>query len=305
MITTLTGTNNFLIDQELSKITDKFTKQYGQLAVEKLDGEEAEFERLNEALTNLPFLIEKKLVILRDPSKNRQFNEKIEQIISSLPDATEVVILESKLDKRQSYFKILKTKTDYKELNNLDQNELAKWLVQSAKEKEGNLLPNDANYMIVRLGTNQQLLDSELIKLLDYGKEVNKKTIDLLTEPNPQNSVFDLLDAAFDGQKEKVLLLYTEQRQQKAEPLEILAMIAWQLKILAIIKSANGRNLSEIAQDAKLNPFVVRKSYPVAAKLTFNELRDLLRRALELDVRLKSESIDADDALQYFLLSIA
>ena len=33
MITTLTGTNNFLIGQKLSQLTSKFAKQYGQYGV--------------------------------------------------------------------------------------------------------------------------------------------------------------------------------------------------------------------------------------------------------------------------------
>jgi DNA polymerase III delta subunit len=305
MITTLTGNNHFLISRELEQATAKFAKQYSLLAVEKLDGEEAEFEHISEAINNLPFLVEKKLVILHDPSKNKRFNESIEQIISSIPDSIDVVIVESKLDKRQTYFRVLKSKTNFREFNELDHNELARWLTKSAKEFDGELSISDSIFLINRVGNNQQLLSNELIKLLNYSKNINRQAIELLTEPSPQSTVFDLLDAAFEGQSRKVLKLYEEQRQQKVEPQAIMAMISWQLHIFAIIKAAGQRSDADVAKEAKLNPFVVRKSHTAAANLTASELRGIIDKTLELDVRLKSESINADEALKHFLLSLA
>ena len=60
MITTLTGTNHFLIAQKLRDITGKFINQYGDLSVERLDAENIDIGHINESLRNLPFLIQKK-----------------------------------------------------------------------------------------------------------------------------------------------------------------------------------------------------------------------------------------------------
>jgi DNA polymerase III delta subunit len=49
---------------------------------------------------------------------------------------------------------------------------------------------------------------------------------------------------------------------------------------------------------------VVQKTQRIASKLSLGDVKNLVRDALELDVRLKSQSIDADEALQYFLLTI-
>src|SRR5690606_21428745 len=114
----------------------------------------------------------------------------------------------------------------------------------------GSLSVADARYLVSRVGQNQLQLSSELQKLLDYQPAVNRQTIDLLTEPTPQSSIFDLLAAAFDGQAKRVLQLYHEQRQQKVEPLNILALAAWQLHILALIKTAGERSPQQIASQA-------------------------------------------------------
>jgi DNA polymerase III delta subunit len=48
----------------------------------------------------------------------------------------------------------------------------------------------------------------------------------------------------------------------------------------------------------------VRKTQNLTRNITQTEVKELISRALELDVRLKSENIDADDAVQHFLLTI-
>ena len=305
MITTLTGTNHFLVTKKLSDIVGKFTQQYGDLGIEKIDGEEVEMERIAESLQNLPFLIPKKLIVLRDPSKNKKFSENIEQIISTIPETTDAVIVESKIDKRHSYYKTLRAKTDFEELNELSLSDLTNWLVKVARDEDGHITHSDAHYLVDRIGNVQELLFNELKKLLSYQSEVTKETIDLLTEPTPQSTVFDLLDVAFSGQIARTLYLYEEQRRQKVEPLAIMAMISWQLHIFALIKTAGTQERTETAKKAGISPFVVNKSYALAHKLSLDELKKLINQALKLDISLKSQSIDADEALKFFLLSLA
>ena len=231
MIATLFGSNSYGLKRRLDELTQAFVKEYGELALERLDAEETTAETLLEALQSLPFLAQRKLVIVRNGCLNKDFSEQIEQIISSISNTTDMVFYEPQIDKRTAYFKVLKSKTQLEEFNEMDARNLAQWLVDETKKSGGALSFIDGNYLVERLGTNQALLANELDKLLIYDSRVSKKNIDLLTEPNPQSKVFDLLDAIFSGQKGRALKLYDEQRAQKVEPQAILAMIAWQLNI--------------------------------------------------------------------------
>jgi DNA polymerase III subunit delta len=304
VIIVLTGENSFMLQQELRRIVDGFVAEHTDMALEQLDGEEAEFDRLRESLQSLPFLASKKLVVLRRPSANKQFIEAAESLLTEIPDTTEVLIIEPKLDKRTAYYKFLKKHTEFKEYHELDAPQLAKWLVQSATEKDGKLSQSDAMYLVNRVGLNQQLLGNELTKLLQYNTAVTRETIDLLTERTPQSTIFELLDAALAGQSSRAIELYTEQRSMKVEPQQILALLGWQLHILALVKTAGDRDPADIAQQAKLNPFVVRKSQGIVHRMTLKQLKDLIHEVLTLDIRLKSESIDADEALQNLVLTL-
>jgi DNA polymerase III subunit delta len=305
MIVALAGENSFGLQQELDKLVSEFIKKHGDLALERLDGEEVELEKIREAVTSLPFLADKKMVILRAPSTNKQFAEQAEQILAEVPETNDVIVVEPKPDKRTAYYKYLKKETDFREFPEMDQHGLARWLVDSAKQRGGSLNPVDARYLVERVGPEQQLLSNELEKLLLYDSKIDRRTIDLLTEPAPQSTIFQLLEAAFAGRTKIVLKLYAEQRAQKVEPAQIIAMLAWQLHVLAIVKTAGDRPADAIAREAKLNPFVVRKSQGIARDLTLAELKKLTSDLLKIDVAMKRTAIDADEALQHYLLRLA
>ena len=305
MIVTLTGENAYALRAELDGIVQGFLAEHDEFGVERLDGEEADYGRLQEALTSLPFLADKKLVVLRRPGANKEFTEHAEELLAGVPETTDVVILEPKLDKRLAYYKLLKSKTDFREFKELDAAGLARWLVSEAGKQGAKISPADANYLVQRVGANQQLLGNELTKLMLYNPQISRQSIDLLTEATPQSTIFELLEAAFAGNAKRTMQLYQEQRVQKVEPPQIIAMLAWQLHVLALIKAAHDRSADQIAADAKLSPYVVKRSQAIARRLTLAELKTLVADLLAIDVRSKTSAFDADEALQNYLLKLA
>jgi DNA polymerase III delta subunit len=305
MIITLSGANNFSLRRELKQLVDAFVAEHGDLALERLDGQEADFKQIQESLASLPFLSSRKMAVLRSPGTNKQFAEKFEQLAAQIPETTDVIIVEPKLDKRLSYYKFLKSKTDFRDFPELDINGLSRWLAETAKAQGGSLSLGDARYLAERVGAKQQLLSNELEKLLLYDTNITRRTIDLLTEPTPQSTIFQLLEAAFAGNPKRALDLYAEQRALKVEPAQIIAMLAWQLNILAIIKTAGNRGPDTVAKEAKLNLFVVQRSQAIARKLSLAELKKLVSDLLRIDVTTKSTNINPDEALQHYLLAVA
>lgn len=305
MIITLTGENAFGLQRELERIIAAFVAEQGDLALERLDGEEVDLNRIREALTSLPFLASKKLVVLKRASANKGFVEEAEKLLAEVPETTDLLIVEPKLDKRTAYYKLLKKATDFREYKELDAVGLAKWLAGEAKAQGGELAQRDAQFLVDRIGLNQQLLSNELEKLLLYDKRVTRESIELLTEATPQSTIFELLEAAFAGNTKRALELYAEQRALKVEPPQIVAMLAWQLHVLALIKAGGSRSPDSIASEAKLSPYVVKKSAGIARKLTLAELKSLVQNLLDIDVRSKREALDADEALQNYLMSLS
>jgi DNA polymerase-3 subunit delta len=305
MIRVLAGTNAFGLQHDLTKIIARFVAEYGDLALERVDGEETSYERIAETLNSLPFLASKKMVVLRAPSAQKKFVEEVETLLADLPETNDIIIVEPKLDKRLAYYKYLKKSTELTEYTQPDENGMAAWLQRRAKEQSGSISSNDARYLIERTGMNQQNLYNELDKLLLHDLKVTRASIDLLTDATPQSTIFQLLEAAFAGNTHQALALYAEQRALKVEPQQIIAMLGWQLHVLAVTKTAGIRSADEIARDAKMSPFVVRKSQNVVRRLTLGELKTLISDLLIIDTRSKRTSLDLDEALQHFFLKLA
>lgn len=303
MIYTLIGNNTHERDKMIRGIVTDFTAEHGNLGVERFDADETEAQLIIDAMQNTSLFAENKLVIVRNFSANKQFMEQLEQLISSMSDSTDVILTDNKLDKRSGQYKQLKKHTQLHEFTEKKPMDIVGWAVEYAGKQEAKLTSNDARYLIEMVGPNQAIVASEIDKLALFDSNISRTNIDLLCEPTPQSSVFQLIDAAFAGNNKRLMALYDEQRAQKVEPHAILGMIAWQLHILALIKSAQKAGVSDIASQAKLSPFVVQKSQSITRKLTLAQVKDLIASAHKLDIRLKSQPIDSDDAMKLFLIT--
>jgi DNA polymerase-3 subunit delta len=304
-ITVLAGENWLGVKQTLDKLISKFVEEYGELSVEKIDAGEAELDSITGAITTQPFLIAKKLCVIYDLSKNKKAPEAIEQILSIKDSATDIAVVEGRLDKRSSYYKTLKKQPGFKEFNELDEQSTVRWLTEEAKDLGGTLSRADAQYLYSRVGGNQNRLSNELKKLINYDGSINKQAINELTEPTPSSSIFDLLNAAFSGNAKRAIAIYDDQRLQKVEPGQIIAMLGWQMHVVALVKSSEDTSPAELAKKASINPFVIQKSGNIASRLSITQIRRILAGLVRIDWSIKNKSIDGDDAIKNLLVAIA
>jgi DNA polymerase-3 subunit delta len=304
MVIALVGNNSFSLRTRLNELVGIFVNEHGDLALEKIDAEEVDVQVILDALQNLPFLATKKMVVVRGLAANKLDTEKIEQIIAAAGDDTDLILYEPVIDKRTAYFKTLKSKTQLEEFNELDAHGLARWLVEEAEKRGGELSTVDASYLVDRVGTNQALISNELDKLITYRSKISRESIDLLTDALPQSKVFDLLDAAFSGKKAVALELYEQQRALKVEPQAILAMVAWQLQLLALTKYADGKSTATIAKDVGMNPYPISKAANLAHKLDEEKFVKMVDFAFEIDLKSKTTSLDLDEALKTYIISL-
>lgn len=300
---TLSGDNSFLINRKLHQLVQEFAANNGDLAVQQIDCSETEQGVIREALMSLPFLSSKRMVILRDFAGNSSLMQGWPELSEQIPETTTVVIEAINIDKRLSIYKFLKDKTDFQEYLTLSRPDLIKWLIHEAGQHDTELSRDNAEHLVNRVGANQELLANELTKLMLSDTKISREYIDQMTDQSPQSNIFDLLEAAFSSQPGHLIKLYAEQRQLKVEPQQIMSMLTWQLHILTVIKAAGNQSANEIAKTAKISPFVVRKNQAIARQLPQQQLDQLVSRLLELDIKSKTENINLDDALQYFLLT--
>jgi DNA polymerase III subunit delta len=303
-IAILAGENWLGIKQVLDERVNAFVEKHGELAVEKIDGSEASMDEITGAISTQSLLMPEKLCVIYNLSANNDAVAGIEQILNLPSENTKIIIVEGKLDKRSSYYKTLKKQAGFQEFNQLDEQGTINWLMSEAKRLGGTLSRSDAQYLYSRVGGNQSRLANELKKLVDYSLSISKESVNELTKPTPSSTIFDLLNAVFSGNQKQAMSIYDEQRLQKVEPQQILAMIGWQMHIVAVVKSAKDINPADLAKKASINPFVIQKSRQIALKLDNSQIKKILAELVDTDWSIKNKSIDADDALKNLLIGI-
>ena len=297
MMYTYSGSNSFALQQALNKQVEAFVSMHGDFGLERLDASQLTSQALLESVLATPFLASKRLLIIHDPAENKVFADALAGVLDAISKDTDIIFIQTKFDKRSGIYKFLKKHSNFIDFEELNDLALQRWITDSVAAQQGTISSADARYVIARVGISQRKIHSELDKLLNYNKKISKESINLLTVRTIQSTIFDLIESAFAGQMTTALSLHKEQRMQKVEPLQIVAMIVWQLHILATIKAGTSKSPDTIAKDAKLNPYVVRKSLKLAQRMSLKEIKSLVARTRELERRLKRESIDGDEAL--------
>jgi DNA polymerase-3 subunit delta len=302
MVTILCGENGWAIKQAADKVCARFLEKFGDLSLERFEGEDTTVNDVIGALNSLPFLASKKLVVLRRGSENKEIADNVEQILHAAEGGNDLLLVEGKLDKRSVYYKTLKKRPEFREHGAAQSANIASWCVEEARERKASLSPADAQYLIERVGGDQSLLAQEIDKLATYSTDINRESIHLLTDPTPESSIFDLLSAAFSGQHKKALELYEQQRAQKVEPFAILSMIGWQLHQIALAKTSGESSASNLARKARLSPYSAEKALSLSRNMTLKDIKAVAADLVDIEYRAKTSSYDIDEALRTLIV---
>jgi DNA polymerase-3 subunit delta len=290
VILTLAG-DTFAITQNEHNLVQQFVAQFGVHGVERVDGEGYDPMQLPQLLQGASLFAARRLVVLKNAAANKSLWEALADWAEKVPDETTLVVVEPQPDKRTRTYKMLKSKTDFKEFVQPSDNELAAWAQEQAKKLGATLSAPDARYLTERTGRDQWRMNHELDKLASYQPEITRQTIDNLVEPSPEGTAFELLDAALAGNTARVTSLIRNLKTEE-DPYKLFGLLASQVHTLAVVAVAGTRSPDQIAKDAGLHPFVVRKSQAVARQLGPAKIRQVAADVALCDYQLKSTGAD-------------
>ena len=304
MITVITGNNDLLRGDFLHKKVADFIKINGDFSVEKISAENSDYLGIKSAMNSLPFLVSKKLIVLYEPGSIKELAENIEEVIELVSDDVDIIIYEPNIDKRTTYFKKLKKIEDFNEFSKLDSFKLNKWAVDYAAKAGGKISSSNADNLIRRVGDNQLLLKNEIDKLILFDSDINLINIEAMTVQIPSSTIFNLLDSALSGNRKNVIRVFEEQKDLRVDSKQIMSLLAWQLHVLATVKTISSSSPSEIVSKSGLSRYTIDGALRLLDRISLEELKNIVGRALDLDIKLKTVTIDADEAVLQFLLTI-
>jgi DNA polymerase III delta subunit len=262
MITLLTGENSFEIERELQSIIADFDGE-----PEKIDGNELELRNLPDLLTGSTLFLDKRMIIIRNLSENTSIWADFGDWLTRTVGSTELILVESKPDKRTRTFKELKklaTVKEYAVWTDADVSKAVGWVIDKSKEYGLELNKKCAQLVVNRVGLDQWklLYAIEKLSLLD---SVNETTIADVIDANPSENVFNLFEAALNADA-AVVQRMIKILEATEDPYRLFGLLSGQAFQLAALTTSN-LSANMVAKDISAHPYALSKLSPYAKKL--------------------------------------
>lgn len=213
---------------------------------------------------------------------------------------------QKKIDKRKKFFKLLSkyNAKEFAQIPSYKTAELENWIKQQAKTKDMKLTDDVASEILLQIGSNLRMLDSELEKLKIYAGE-NSVTKDMVKEICVTNEdLFVFADYLICDNKTKALEEY-QKLLSKKHPLEILSVLHTLLHSKIQIKANSSKyNADEIAKIINMHPYRVKLELQKLKNVSLKNLVKLKKNLTGAEYKIKSgqSALDIDREVEYAIL---
>jgi DNA polymerase-3 subunit delta len=160
--------------------------------------------------------------------------------------------------------------------------------------------------MIRFIGSDLWSMANEVDKLVLYaaGRPIEEADVKSVVSHAREESVFNLVDAVLEFRGGVAQETLQQLLRQGAAPVQLLAMIARQVRIIFLVKEMRARGKSRPEMQIKLgltSDFLVRKAWEQSEKYSPARLRELYHRLLETDLSIKTGRLEGEIALDILI----
>jgi DNA polymerase-3 subunit delta len=308
MIIFLHGQDSYRLRKKLEEFISNYKeKNSSGFNFRSFEGEKLIYQDFKDEFRQTPMFKEKKLVILKDVIGNKEFKEDFLKEKKKFIETDDVIIFteERELPGKDALVNFLKKEAKVQEFAPLAGAKLKTW-VQKEIESYGLKVGVQAlDKLINYTGSDLWQLSNEILKIAAYKNkkgEVGEEDVELLVKPKIEADIFKTIDAIAQRDKGKAIRLIHGHIEKGDSPLYLLSMINFQFRNILEIKDLleKGRPLSQ----AKLHPFVARKSAQQAGQFTLEELKKIYRKIFKVDFNIKTGKIEPETALDLLIAEI-
>ena len=274
---------------------------------------ELELSEFIDAVSSYPIFAERKAVILKDLSLSGEIAEWLLKHIKEIEENNVIIIyqISESADSRLSIFKLFKKAvSDYGlwvDIGPLDQQTLFKWVCQQFRKHGKTIDPQTVSYFISSTSTDMYSLSNEIMKLSFYcNVNITVEDIDKITSKTIDAKTYELTNAVFDKNPEKVFSVLKTLSDMRTNEIMIMASIYSSVTTLYKTKLLfeSGLSPSEIELELGQKGFVVNKNLAKLKTISFDTLEKIIDICTETDIISKTTSVDYTELLSELIMSI-
>lgn len=311
----LYGTDEFSISRRVSEIAAQTDKD--GMNTSRLEARLTSDEELNNAVNSMPFLSEKRLVILANPSQKYGAGEprkKFIEFLGKVPPTTQLVLTETLEKKEVEKHWLVKwaAKTENVEAEAFmlpTVRDMKGWIINEMKNQGGKISSEAAHKLAELVGADTRQAAQEIAKALAYvnwARPVEVQDVEAVCVSTAEVNIFDFVDSLAAGnvkQSQSMLRKMLEEQDAAA----IFPMIIRQFRLLIQAREiVEARGMAQDVQEALgVHPFVAGKIFQQAGRFTMRSLDAIYRRLLKMDEAAKTSAMPLDLSLEMFVVELA
>ncbi len=295
-----------------------------ELNTTRLDGRQCSEEELRTSASAIPFLAERRLVILSHSIAklgNAAVRQRYEKFFDGLPETTALVlVVEDSIERRGKWASLRDTHWLRKWVQKAGSrallqtfalpslNEMPVWIMNRARELGGQFHPSAAQALANHTGNDTRLASLEIEKLLtyvDFTRRIEADDVELLVAAGGQSNIFDMVDALATGNKTTALKQLRALLEEQ-EILLVFGMIVRQFRLLIQAREILDERgtAATIQQEMGQVRFVADKLYLQAQRFSMQELEGIYHHLLEIDEAMKTSQMPGDLALDLLVAAM-
>jgi DNA polymerase-3 subunit delta len=293
-----------------------------------LDGQQVTPDQLEAVCETVPFLSERRLVIVNGllgrfeakskssgqkkltPVTNRQNEYKLlVASISQMPDSTILILIDGRLGSTNPLFKALSAKAEVKTFPLLRGTELRRWIQRRVVGEGGSISQGAVDLLAKLVGSNLWIMKSEINKLVLFtsGRRIGEEDVRRIVSYAQQANVFAMVDAILEfkaGIAEQSLHQLLERGAASAY---LLVMLLRQVEMIVRAKELRNQGRSEAEIRDKLgltSEFTLRKTLEQASRYPMQRLKEIYHKLLETDLSIKTGKYGGELALNILIAEL-
>ena len=265
------------------------------------------------ACETLPFLADKRLVIVREHPALMGRADADDRLISYIPNVPESAVLvflcRGKADARKKFYGAIKKAGGIVSFAPLTDAELNAWIVKTFAGLGKSVTPQTASVLAFTVGSDTALLRREIEKLAALAGDrdtVTEEDVHAVATRSVECTVFEMVDAVVAGQQGKAFGLLRDMLTTGSDRLGILAMLLRQFRLMQHIKIMQFEKLAagEIKQRLGIAPFAAERCMRQASGYTGGQVKKAVQICLNAEYKVKSGGWNQEGALESAMLEI-
>ena len=328
MLHVLIGKDDFAIRQALNGIKKGIGDAEARMPnTSVLDGRQVTLEQLRNACETVPFLSEKRLVVVeglfeRFGGGNKKGRKKksgqsaqpeecnvITDCIKELPEFTELVIIGGEVNTGNPLLREISSFTRIKSFPLLKKSQLSQWITQRVKTAGGTISPQAVDLLGRFVGNDLWTMSNEVDKLVSFvgGRRIEEGDIRVVVSYAQEASIFAMIDAVLEFRVGIAQELLQQLFKHGVAPAQILVMLSRQVRIIFQMKEMRSQKKTRADIQSKLgltSDFVIRKAWDQADRYSTARLREVYHRILETDISIKTGKLEGEVALNILFVEL-